>query len=59
MIEPIVRVGGIYIIAMVLASKGQEPKPVIACIGMIMGEVASTLLSLCFLCTERGFFSLS
>lgn len=55
MIEPIVRVGGIYIIAMVLASRGEEPSPVIACIGMIMGEVASTLFSLCFLCTEKKF----
>ena len=55
MIEPIVRVGGIYIIAMVLASRGEEPSPVIACVGMIMGEAASTLLSLCFLCTEKGF----
>lgn len=56
MIEPFVRVGGIYVIAMILTSKGEEPSPVIACIGMILGEIASTLLSLCFLCTEKGFF---
>lgn len=55
MIEPVVRVGGIYILARVVISKGMDISPVIACIGMIIGEVASTLLSLCILSTESGF----
>lgn len=57
LVEQIVRVAGVYVIAVVLISENKNISPSIAVWGLVLGEGASALLSLYFIFCEKNFLN--
>lgn len=57
LLEQIVRVGSVYLITTVLYASSSHISPAIAVWGLVFGEISSALLCICFLFSEKNFFS--
>lgn len=57
LLEQLVRVGSVYILTMVIISSGNNISPAIAVWGLVFGEMASALICLCFIFSEKGFLT--
>ena len=57
LLEQLIRVGSVYVIAMVMVSSNMNISPAIAVWGLVFGEIASALICLCFVFSEKSFFT--